>query len=317
MKTSKYIGVDVSEKNLDVAAVGKKTKRYGYDENGLQAFMRDLSTLDGPICVVFEASGGVEDHAVAVLAAAGIASCVLPPERIRFYARALNKRAKTDAIDAQVIAAFAHATKPRPQTMRHAARHTLKMQLRRRTDIIQMIGQEKNRLRRAPEALRDSHKRLLDTLADEKKVIDAAIRALIEKHSVLKRVHDRLAAVRGVGPVVAATLTAELPELGKVNRRAIAALCGIAPFNRDSGTMRGNRHISGGRPKIRKVLYMATLSAVRFNPLIQTCYNNLLEAGKPKKVALIAATRKLLIYLNVMIRDNISWDDLNIVAQSA
>jgi len=310
MKTRQYIGVDVSKAFLDVSMDGETALRYTYDEAGLTRFLMEITRATAHACVVMEATGGLERALVIALSEAQIAYCVVPPDRVRYLAKALDW-AKTDAIDAKLIARYGQSAMPVPQRMTDKHHRALVDCRARRKQLVRMMTSEKNRVQRN-NALEASHQRILNALTAELKTIDIQIAELIDSNARVKRIHDTLMDVKGVGQVTATTLVAELPELGTLSGKKITALVGLAPKNRDSGTLKGKRFIQGGRAAVREALYMATVSAIRHNALIKPVYLRLIDNGKPAKVAIVAAMRKLLIYLNVLIRDNISWSELKL-----
>ena len=303
-----WVGIDVSKDRLDVhLRPSDEAFAVARDGKGLDTLVERLRALDVAL-IVLEATGGFETTVAAALAGAGLPLAVVNPRQIRDFARALGKLAKTDAIDAKVIAIFAEKISPqaRPIASRQAQR--LGELVARRRQIVEMIGMEQNRRRRAGEKRLikqiDRHIAFLEKeLAEVDSDIDSGVRA----SPVWRETEELLTSVPGVGPVTARTLIAELPELGQLDRRKLAALVGVAPFNRDSGNWRGHRMISGGRTSVRTVLYMASLAAIRFNPVIRENYQRLVARGRPKKVAIIACLRQLLTILNAIVRDATPW----------
>lgn len=301
-----FVGIDVSKRTLDVATTTGTKRQVANDEVGIAALVAELSTLR-PTLVVLEATGNYQAGLVAALVVAKIATAVINPRQARDFAKAMGQLAKTDAIDAAVLARFAQAIRPEPRTPVDAETVALDALLTRRRQVVGMITAETNRLQQSAATVRtkiETHINFLrKELADINRELDEAIR-----NSPVWREHeDLLRSVPGVGRVLASTLLGELPELGKLNRKQMAALVGVAPLNRDSGMMRGKRTVFGGRASVRKALYMATLSATRSNPLIRSFYQRLCQLGKPKKVALVACMRKLLTILNSMMRDQKQW----------
>jgi len=302
------VGIDVAKAQLDVH-VRPTDERYHvpHDDGGLAELVARLHPL-APALVVLEATGGYELTVAAALGSAGLPVAVVNPRQIRDFARATGQLAKTDALDAHVIARFAEAVQPPARPLPTAQAQALADLVARRRQLLEMLGAERNRHQqgRDPRLQRQiaTHIRwLTKALAELQATLDDTIRT-----SPLWRAQDNLLqSVPGVGNVTACTLIAELPELGRLERRKIAALVGVAPFNRDSGRWRGRRMIVGGRPTVRSVLYMAALTAIRFNPVIAQFYQRLTTNGRPKKVALTAAMRKLLTILNAMLRDQRSW----------
>jgi transposase len=304
---SLYVGVDVCQAQLDVAIrPGGETWAIPHDEAGLGELIRRLRTLS-PTLVVLEASGGLELAPVAALALAGLPVVVINPRQVREFARATGKLAKTDALDAQVLARFAEAIRPQPRPLPDEQTQLLTALVRRRRQLVQMLTAERNRLRTALEAVCPRIEEHIAWLEEELAELDGDLGHLLRQSPVWREKEQLLRSVPGVGPVLAWTLLAELPELGTLTRRQIAALVGVAPLNRDSGVRRGERTTWGGRPMVRAALYMATLVATRHNPVIREFYRRLQEAGKPKRVAQVACMRKLLVILNTMLKHGQPW----------
>jgi transposase len=303
-----FVGIDVAKDRLDVhVRPSGEAFAVARDGEGLVALAARLGSLK-PQLVVLEATGGFEATVAAAIAAADLPLAVVNPRQIRDFARALGRLAKTDALDAEVIARFAEMVRPEPRQLASTEAQALGELVARRRQIIEMIGAEANRRRQLtqPRLLKglDRHLNALQkALSELEQDIDDQIRG----SSVWREKEDLLTSFPGVGSNTAHTLIAELPELGALNRRKIAALVGCAPMNRDSGTMRGKRHIAAGRAKVRSAIYMAALTATRCNPPIKAFYQRLRAAGKPAKVALVAAAHKLLIILNAMLRENTPW----------
>jgi transposase len=301
------VGIDVSKERLDVHVHPAGTVlSLSRDGAGLEELIGSLASV-APQLVAVEATGGFETVVVAALAAAGLPVVVVNPARVRAFASALGQRAKTDPIDAQVIAQFAAATKPPVRALPDAATQALADLVARRRQIIQMIVAEGQREKRAAPRAKRSIARLLKTLRRELSEIDADIEETVRGSPVWCEKEDLLASVPGVGSVTARTMLAELPELGSLNRRQIAALAGLAPFTRQSGKWRGKSFIGGGRASVRAALFMAAMTAMRRNPVLRAFHQRLRAAGKPKMVALIAVARKLLTILNAILRDKIKW----------
>ena len=301
------VGIDVSKERLDVHVHPAWTVlSLSRDGAGLEELIGTLASV-APQLVAVEATGGFETVVVAALAAAGLPVVVVNPARVRAFASALGQRAKTDPIDAQVIAQFAAATKPPVRALPDAATQALADLVARRRQIIQMIVAEGQREKRAAPRAKRSIARLLKTLRRELSEIDADIEETVRGSPVWCEKEDLLASVPGVGSVTARTMLAELPELGSLNRRQIAALAGLAPFTRQSGKWRGKSFIGGGRASVRAALFMAAMTAMRRNPVLRAFHQRLRAAGKPKMVALIAVARKLLTILNAILRDKIKW----------
>ena len=307
IRIERFVGIDVSKARLDVhVQPGGEEFAVDNDEAGIIALVERLST-DEACLVVLEATGGLQDRAAAALAAAGLYVAVVNPRQVRDFARALGRLAKTDKLDAAIIAAFAEAVKPEPRPLPDAERQALIDLVARRRQLVEMRAAEKIRRSQLAPALRrrlDEHLAFLDAAISE---LDRDTGQALRRSSAWRAQEDLLASVPGVGPVARAVLAAKLPELGQLSRRQIAALVGLAPFNRDSGQQKGKRAISGGRADVRNVLYMATVAAIRCNPVIRTFHQKLKAAGKPPKVAITACMRKLLTILNAVIKAQTPW----------
>jgi transposase len=303
------VGIDVSKERLDVHVHPAGTVlSLSRDGAGIEELIRSLGVV-APQLVAVEATGGFETVVVAALAAAGLPVVVVNPARVRAFASALGRRAKTDLIDAQVIAQFAAATKPPVRALPDAGTQALADLVARRRQIIQMIVAEGQREKRAAPRAKRSIARLLKTLRRELSEIDADIDETVRGSPVWCEKEDLLASVPGVGSVTARTMLAELPELGSLNRRQIAALAGLAPFTRQSGKWCGKSFIGGGRASVRTALFMAAMTAMRRNPVLRAFHHRLRANGKPKMVALIAVARKLLTILNAILRDKTKWQN--------
>lgn len=276
------------------------------DERGIRTLVGRLAG-DGPALVVLEATGGYELAAVAALAAAGLPVVVANPRQVRDFAKAAGRLAKTDRLDAQVLAHFAAALQPPARPPVAAEALALAALLARRRQLTAMLTAERNRLETTPAPVRAGVERHVAWLEAELAALDGELRQAVQADPAWEERERLLRGVPGVGPVLAATLLAELPELGTVSRQEVAALAGVAPFNRDSGQQRGRRLIWGGRASVRAVLYMACVSAVRHNPVLRAYYQRLLAAGKPRKVAHVACMRKLLAILNTMLHRRTPW----------
>lgn len=302
-----FVGIDVSKDRLDVA-LRPTGEVFAVERNaaGLAALIEKLQPL-APALVALEATGGFETVAAAALAAAGLPLVVVNPAQVRAFAKAIGRHAKTDAIDAAVIAHFADATRPAPRPLPDAATRLLADLVARRRQIIEMIGAERQREKRAPRRLQKSIARLLKALERELSSVDADIDDAVRGSAVWRETEDLLASVPGIGPTIARTLIAELPELGRLDRKKIAALAGLAPFTRQSGQWRGKSFIGGGRSGVRAALFMGAMVARRHNPVLRAFFERLVAAGKPKMVALIAVARKLLTILNAILRDQKPW----------
>ena len=303
-----YVGIDVSKERMDVAV--RPTGRswsVPYDEAGVDDLVAQLKDLK-PAGVITESTGGLELALVAALAAATLPVAVVNPRQVRDFARSTGRLAKTDRLDAQVLAHFGEAVDPPMRPLRDDDTRALGAVLARRWQVMKILVAEKNRLGRATPEVRSRIEAHIGWLKQELDDMDTDLRQRIQRSPVWREKDDLLRSVPGVGPQVSLTLLAYLPELGTLNRKQIAALVGVAPFNRDSGPYRGKRSVCGGRATVRSTLYMGALVATRFNPVLRDFYQRLLEAGKPKKVALTACARKLLTILNTMARRGVHWD---------
>jgi transposase len=301
------VGIDVSKERLDVHVRPAGTVlSYSRDAAGIDALIGELGGLALQLIAV-EATGGFEEVVVASLAAAGLPVVVVNPAQVRAFASAIGRRAKTDPIDAAVIAHFADATRPPVRPLPDAATQALADLVTRRRQIIQMIVAEGQREKRASPRARKSIMRLLKTLRAELSDLDTEISETVRGSPLWREKEDLLASVPGVGPVTVRTMLAELPELGSLDRRKIAALVGVAPFTRQSGKWRGKSFIGGGRASVRTALFMAAMTAMRHNPVLRAFHQRLRATGKPKMVALIAVARKLLTILNAILRDKTKW----------
>ena len=302
------VGIDVSKDHLDVhIRPSAEVFVVPRDGAGLATLVDRLKTV-APSLVALEATGGLEAIAVAALIGAGLPVVVVNPAQVRSFARALGKRAKTDPIDAAVIAHFVAATAPEIRPIPDAATRLLADLVARRRQIVEMIGSERQRLRHAPPIrVKRSIERLLRALEKELADLDHDIDGAVRASPAWREAEDLLSSVPGVGPVTSRSLIAELPELGTLDRKKIAALAGLAPFTHQSGTWKGKSFIGGGRTAVRTALFMAALVATRFNPVLKAFYQRLLAAGKPKMLALIAVARRLLTILNAIIRDRRPW----------
>jgi len=302
-----YVGIDVAKAHLDVAVgPGGQEWRVANQEEGVQEVVERLQALS-PALVVLEATGGLEVPLVAALAAAAMPTVVVNPRQVRDFAKATGRLAKTDRLDARILARFAEAVRPPPRPLPDAQAQVLMALLTRRRQVVTMLTAEKNRLGAALPPVRKRIQGHTTWLQQELADLDKELGNTLRQSPVWREKENLLRSVPGVGPVLSLTLLAELPELGDLDRRQIAALAGVAPLNRDSGTLRGKRTIWGGRAKVRTALYMGTLAATQHNPLIRAFYERLLAAGKPKKVALTACMHKLLTILNAMLKHRTPW----------
>lgn len=312
MSDSVFVGIDVSSQTLEVASSAEaKTWQAANDAAGIEQLTAQLVGLK-PALVVLEATGGYEFEAACALQAAGLAVAVVNPRTARDFARAMGALAKTDALDARMLAAFARVLHQHPERERFvkpladSELQRLQALVLRRRQLVQMITSERQRMRVSHVAARPSIERVIEFLKTELGDSEADVAAHVQRHHA--ELAAALASVPGIGAASVAVLLAELPELGKLDRRRVAALVGVAPLNRDSGQMRGQRTIWGGRADVRRTLYMATLTAVRHNHILKTHYERLLAAGKRKKVALVACMRKLLTMLNAIAKHGSRWD---------
>jgi len=305
---SVFAGIDVSKNSLDLANTSSQgTLNVAYDDAGVRKVIRVMKRLS-PALVVLEATGKLEARLVAALQAAGLPVVVVNPRQVRDFAKAKGILAKTDAIDAGVLAKFAEVIRPEVRPLPDENTKELNGYLARRHQIVEMIVAEQNRRLTAELKLKpgiDAHiKYLRQTLTD----VDSELDYRVKASASWRESDNLLQSVPGVGPILSLTILAELPELGKLNRRKIAALAGVAPFCRDSGKLRGKRTVWGGRASLRSALYMGTLVGSRFNPVIRAHYLHLLKAGKCRKVALVACMRKLLTILNSIMRNRSPWN---------
>lgn len=303
-----FVGIDVSKQWLDVHIRPQgRSFRVDRDVKGLSVLIETLG--DGPVAAVaVEATGGFETIVAASLGAAGLPVVVINPAQVRHYAQAIGRRAKTDPIDAEVIARFAEAVKPQVRPLPEAAAQVLGELIARRRQIIEMLVAERQRLRRLTvKGLVESARRVITVLEQERTALDQEIAGTVRNTPVWREREDLLASVPGIGPTIARTLIAELPELGSLDRRRIAALAGLAPFTRTSGQWKGKSFIQAGRAHVRSALFIASLVAARYNPPLRAFYEKLRDKGKPKMVALIAVARKLLTILNAILRDKKPW----------
>ena len=301
------VGIDVSKDRLDVA-VRPSGELFLLQRNagGLEQLVERLRLL-APSLVALEATGGFETVVAAALAAAGLPIVVVNPAQVRAFAKAVGQRAKTDPIDAAVIAHFAEATKPEPRPLPDEATRMLADLVARRRQIVEMIGAERQREKRATARIKKSIARLIKALEKELVSVNSDIDDAVHGSPAWRDKEDLLASVPGIGPIIARTLIADLPELGHLDRKKIAALAGLAPFTRQSGQWKGKSMIAGGRKSVRCALFLAALVAARHNPVLKAFFGRLVAAGKPKMVALIAVARKLLTILNAVLRDQKPW----------
>lgn len=302
-----FVGIDVSKKTLDVDS-HPSSHRFSVanDAVGIAQLVSQLGALT-PVQIVLEATGGLETAVVAALADAQLPVVVINPKQARDFAKALGVRAKTDQVDAVVLAKFAEAIKPQLRPVKSGELRALEDVLTRRRQLVEMLTAEQNRRQQATLAIVRDIDEHIAWLKQRIKASDHDLNGAIRRTPIWQAKADLLASIPGVGKVTISTLLAELPELGTLTRRQISALVGVCPYSRDSGAMRGRRRIAGGRGCVRAVLYMATLVGVRYNPVLKDTYQRLLAAGKLKKVALVACMRKLLVTMNAMLRNQTTW----------
>jgi transposase len=306
------VGIDVSKAHLDVAIypVDPGARAPFQESNtpeGCEALIARLKP-EAPACILLEATGSYHLLVTAALAEAGLPVRVVNPRQVRDFAKATGQLAKTDRIDAAVLAQFAHACDLKPRPLPDAPTQALSDRLTRRRQLLEMLTAERNRFAVATKTIKKSIQEHIVFLKQELKTLDEEMETFLKEHDLWQEQIERLQSVPGVGPVLARTLLAELPELGSLDRGAIAALVGVAPLCRDSGKYRGTRHVWGGRAVVRTTLYMAALVASRYNPVIRAFYETLLKAGKAKKVALVACMRKLLVILNALMKSKQPWN---------
>jgi transposase len=303
-----FVGIDVAKATLDIATrPGGERWSVANDEGGIRALVNRLRPL-APTLIVLEATGGFEIATVAAAATAGLPVVVANPRQVRDFARATGQLAKTDALDAQILALFAERVRPEPRPLPDAATQTLDALLTRRRQLLEMLTAEKNRLGFATAApVRRDLTQHIHWLERRLRDVDADLEQAVHASPLWRAKEDLLRSVPGVGPVVSRTLLGELPELGTLTHKQIAALVGVAPRACDSGTLHGKRLVWGGRASVRAVLYMGALVATRCNPVIRAFYARLRAAGKPAKVALVACMRKLLTILNAILRSGTPW----------
>lgn len=304
MKKLSYIGLDISKSFIDLHQLPQERKaRFIYEPDGISKLVTFLKRRK-PALIVIEATGGYETNVAAELAAASLSVAVVNPRQVRNFARALGILAKTDSIDAAVLARFAQDVRPEARKLPDPEERTLKAYVARRRQLVDMLVAEKNRLSRATsKSVIASLNRSIKFIQNQLDELDTEINSTIRNSPVWRAKDDLLKSVPGIGDKTSCALLAQLPELGRLNRRQIAALVGVAPMNRDSGTLRGKRVITGGRKPVRNALYMAATAARRFNPIIKNFYLRLRAAGKSYKVALTACMRKLIVILNAMLKN--------------
>lgn len=307
MNSSVFVGIDVAKDHLDIAIrPNEKVWTVQNDEKGIEELAKQLKEKD-PELVVMEATGGLEMNVASALAIIGIPVAVVNPRQVRDFAKSTGKLAKTDTLDAKVLAHFAEAIRPEARFLSDEQSRQLKALIGRRRQLIEMIVSEKNRSHSSYKNVLDKVLDHISWLEESLDELDKELAQVIHNSAIWREKDKLLESVPGIGKITSSVILASLPELGTLDRKKIAALVGVAPFNRDSGTMRGKRSIWGGRAHVRCILYMATLSATRYNPVIKRFYKRLIEAGKTPKVALTACMRKLLVIINSMLRYSTSW----------
>jgi transposase len=301
--SSEYVGIDVSKDRFDVAVLGgESTMQFAHTTKGIAKLVRCMSQLD-PRLIVVEATGGYEEKLVLALFEAGLPVALVSPQRVRQYARARGLLAKTDRLDAYNLAEYGKNIQPRLFVGKSEERRRLSALVARRNQVGEMLTAEKNRLRTVHPEIENSLETVIACLEGQLPQLDDQIHQFMQAHQDFQEQEKLLRSAKSIGPVTAATLLADLPELGQLDRKQIAALVGVAPMNHDSGRKRGYRKTKGGRPAVRNVLYMSTLSGIRYNPILKAQYEQLVKRGKEKKVAITACMRKMLTILNAMMRD--------------
>jgi len=302
-----YVGIDVSKDKLDLAVLGEKAgSEAANSKKGVSALVKKICQLK-PRLIVVEATGGYEEALVLSLFEAGLPVALVSPQRVRQYAKARGLLAKTDKLDAQNLAEYGRNIQPRLFVAKSEEGRRLSAIIGRRRQLTDMQKAEKNRLRTAFLEMRSSIQTVIDCLEAEIADLDLEVLKFMKEHADFGGQEKLLRSAKSIGPVTAATLLADLPELGKLDRKQIAALVGVAPMNHDSGKKRGYRKTKGGRPEVRSVMYMSALSAIRYNPVIKAQYEQLVKRGKEKKVAITACMRKMLTILNAMMRDQLPF----------
>jgi transposase len=301
-----FVGIDVSQAHLDIAVRPGASFSIAHHESAIATLVEQLRPLS-PTLILLEATGGMEIPLTSALATAGLPVVVVTPRQVRDFATASGRLAKTDALDAQMLAQFAEVMRPQPRPLPDAEARALTALVARRRQLVEMLTAEKNRLLSASSPIRKRVRAHIAWLERELEHTNTELSEAIRHSPVWREKDDLLQSVPGVGPVLTSTLLASLPELGTLTHKQIAALVGVAPLNRDSGTLRGRRTVWGGRAQVRAVLYMGAIVAARFNPVIRVFYQRLQRAGKAKKVTLTACMRKLLTILNAMLKHRTPW----------
>lgn len=304
-----FVGIDVSKAKLDVFVLPTgASSTMANDEAGVEALAKKLESLK-PVLIVLEATGGLQNLAVAAFQVRQLPVVVVNPRQVRDFARAMGKLAKSDGLDAQVLAEFAQRVKPELRPLKDQPALALSALLTRRRQLVDMLVAEKNRLNSAPKEVRADIKKHIAWLEIRLKITNKDMDKAIKASPAWKEKETLLLSMPGVGPVLSSTLLSELPELGQVSGKQIAALVGVAPLNRDSGKFHGHRQVWGGRSRVRAALFMAATTAVRFNPIFKTFFDRLRQGGKPYKLALIAVMRKMIVTLNAMMKNNAPWQN--------
>lgn len=313
MEAETFVGIDVSKAQLDTAILPHgEILQFANSAEGIGQLLLHLSSFES-LLVVLEATGGLEMPAAIALQDAGIPVAVMNPRQVKNFSRATSKKAKTDQIDAVMLARYAQTLRPEVRPLADSHTRALEALMSRRRQLVGLIVMEGNRLKQSQdEWVKNQLSAAVSFLNDQIEAVEAKILEVIESQSRTAETYQLLQTVPGVGPVVSLTLIAALPELGKLSRQKIANLVGVAPINQDSGTKKGRGSVSGGRGDIRAVLYMAAVAGVRFNPVLKRFYDHLTQRGKPKKVALVACMRKLLVILNAMMKGKQRWKEVDL-----
>lgn len=307
-----YVGIDVSKVMLDIAITNSKSLlKFSNNEDGLKELIKALPPKKTTL-IILEATGGYEKLAATYLRRKKYSVAVVNAKRVRDFAKASGKLAKTDSIDAQTIMLFGKAFNPTPQTLISKEEDQLQQNISRRNQIVRLITMEKQHLEHASDGIKKSINKHIRFLEKELKLIESILKEQFNQDSVRKDQLERLDEIKGVGEITAMNILIHLPELGKLSHKEVSALVGVAPFNKDSGQSKGKREIWGGRAPVRAALYMAVLSARKFNPALKRFYDRLIAKGKLKKVAMVACMRKLIIIMNAMLRDGARWKDMYI-----
>ena len=304
-----FIGIDISKDHLDIAdSTTQNTWRTSNDETGIANLTKRLST-PAPTLIVLEATGGLETPLASALAADRLPVVVVNPRQVRDFAKATGQLAKTDTLDAKVLARFAAAVRPEMRQIKDQETRELAALVTRRRQLVEMLSTEKTRLKQVSKPIRQNVETHITWLKKQIREMDQDLSKTLKRSSVWRENDQIIQSVPGAGPILSINLLANVPELGTLNRRQIAALIGLAPLNRDSGTFRGRRCIWGGRAGVRSTLYMATVTAMQYNPVIRSFYQRLTEKGKPFKVAITACMRKLLTIINTMVKTKTRWNE--------